>query len=402
MVTTQTGIEKILDKVQTNQERLVRGLNKLSVRPYFQSIPLDSRGSILIGPRGTGKTTFLLNQCKDNHKALYISLDSVYLQNISLYDLVEMAYHQGVREFYLDEVHFLMNWSLSVKSIYDSFPNAKIILSDSSSLALRLGVADLSRRFPKNQMKLLSFREFIFLKTQQSLPTFNPIEQYTKNGKIQLPPELDEWLDKNNVSKMFTEYLSEGMRPFFLEGRYKDRILNVIEKTIYYDVPYFIPSIQQNHLNSLKSILDYLANSAIPTINIQNICTQWEMGKEKVYELLEVLQQTGMIQIIYNTKTPKGNSKGDKIFFQDCSFYAALGGNLGSMREAYFCNILQSAGYKVITSKNEEEYDFLADSIRFEIGGKNKSAKKSDVVVKDFLDGVYKKEWPLWIFGFMW
>jgi predicted AAA+ superfamily ATPase len=391
-----------LDKQIKKQERLVNQLQELVLRPHFKGIKLSDRGDILIGPRGTGKTTYLISQTSLSDKCLYLSLDDLKILNENLFDLIEEAYNQGFRHFFLDEVHFYPQWSMVVKNVYDAFPKIKLTLSDSSSLILRQGNADLSRRFPKTHLPLLSFREFIFLKLNIELPIYNPIENYIQKKKLTLPAPLHSFIENENINKLFLDFIDFGQRPFFKEGKYQERIENIIEKTVYTDIPYFVPSLNENHIGTLKSILGHLATATIPTINIQSFCNQWEIGKDKVYELLKVLEASGLIQVIYNTETPKGTSKGDKILFQDCSFYNALGGNLGNRREAYFASSLSSAGYKVLTSKNEVEGDFRVKDILFEIGGKNKSIKKSDIVVKETLDQVYSKEWPLWIFGFLW
>lgn len=394
--------QDLLEKMQQKQSRLVKEFLTEKMRPCFASIDLQSRGTILIGPRGTGKTTLLLNEVKENKHSLYLSLDDLTIQNTNLLELVELAYDQGLKYLLLDEVHNRMNWSFEVKNIYDSFPKLKILLSDSSSLILRASNADLSRRFPKSKMPYLSFREYIYFKTEELLPIFDPLEKIKSDSEIKLPTEIENFRKKHNMNKLFADYLDQGQRPFLVEERYKERILNLIEKTIYADIPYFVPSIHKTHLATLKSIVSYLANSAIPTLNIQNLCNQWSIGKDKAYELIHVLESAGIIQIIYNTLTPKGSSKGDKIFFQDCSFYDALDGEKGNRQEAYFCSVLQSAGYKVITSDDEKKGDFEVNNLIFEIGGKNKSKKQADIVLREFQDDLYRNQWPLWVIGFMW
>lgn len=394
--------ESILDYFKKKQERLLNDQNFSFMRPYFVDMDMSARGNLLIGPRGTGKTTFLISMLKKKKEGLYLSLDDLKILNENLFDLVELAYNEGMRNLFLDEVHYYKNWSQYVKNIYDSFPKLNIILSDSSSLILRMGTGDLSRRFPKSTMPLLSFREYIFFKKSILLPKMDPIKLYKGKDKIQLPKEIKQFIQSENINKIFLEFLEQGQRPFFIEGKYPERIENIIEKTIYSDIPYFLPSLQKNHLNGLKSIISYLANATIPTINIQNLCNQWEMGKDKVYELLSVLEASGITQIIYNTATPKGSSKGDKILFQDCSFYPVLGSHKGNRREAYFASTLKSAGYSVITSSDEEKGDYVVDKILFEVGGHKKVAKKSDIVIKETLDDIYSKEWPLWVLGFLW
>lgn len=394
--------DSTLEYFKKKQERLLNDQRVTLVRPYFVDIDMSSRGNLLIGPRGVGKTTFLISILKETKDGLYLSLDDLKILNENLFELIELAYNEGIRTLFLDEVHYYEKWSQYIKNIYDSFPNLKIILSDSSSLILRMGAGDLSRRFPKSIMPLLSFREYIFFKTNLLLPKMDPLKLYKKERKIQFPKEIRQFIQSENINKMFLEFLEYGQRPFFIEGKYSERIENIIEKTIYSDIPYFLPNIHKNHLNGLRSIVSYLAEATIPTVNIQNLCNQWEIGKDKVYELLFVLEATGVIQIIYNTTTPKGSSKGDKILFQDCSIYSMFGAHKGNRREAYFVSALRSAGYSVITSKDEEKGDYIVDKILFEVGGHKKKAKKSDIVIKETLDDVYSTEWPLWILGFFW
>lgn len=395
-------IQELLNSAKRKQHRLVKDLALHTQRPYFEQIDIESRGNILIGPRGTGKTTYLLSKLALVDDGLYLSLDDLQLMNEDLFELIETAYNQGVRNLFLDEVHYYNNWSQKIKNLYDSYPKLKIVLSDSSSLILRLATADLSRRFPKVQMPLLSFREYIYFRTKILLPIFDPLKLLKSKNKIILPQEIEMFQQAKNINQLFLDFLDFGQRPFFVERKYSERIENILEKTIFTDIPYFLPSFQKNHLNGLRSIVGHLATSAIPTVNIQNLCNQWELGKDKVYELLSVLEASGVIQIVYNTPSPKGSSKGDKIFFQDCSFYSALGGHHGNRREAYFVSALRFAQYKVLTFKDEEHGDYSVNDILFEVGGKGKKIKKADIVIKETLDGVYLREWPLWVFGFLW
>lgn len=395
-------INEVLTNAKRKQQRLVKELGVDTQRPYFEQIDIESRGNLLIGPRGTGKTTYLISQLAAIDNGLYLSLDDLQLLNEDLFELVEVAYDQGVRVLFLDEVHYYNNWSQLIKNLYDSFPKLKIILSDSSSLILRLATADLSRRFPKLSMPLLSFREYIYFRTKVLLPTFDPLKSIKGKNKIILPKEIEQFRLAKNINQLFLDFLDFGQRPFFVEKKYSERIENIIEKTIFSDIPYFLPSFQKNHLNGLRSIVAHLATSTIPTVNIQSLCNQWEIGKDKVYELLSVLEASGIIQIVYNTPSPKGSSKGDKIFFQDCSFYAALGGHHGNRREAFFVSALRFAKHVVLTSKDEEHGDYLVEQVLFEVGGKGKRIQKADIVIKETLDDIYAKEWPLWIFGFLW
>lgn len=395
-------VKEVLSNAKKKQQRLIKELITNTSRPYFAQINMESRGNLLIGPRGTGKTTYLISQLAQIENGLYLSLDDLQLLNEDLFALIELAHSEGIGVLFLDEVHYYDRWSQKVKNLYDSYPKLKIVLSDSSSLILRLAAADLSRRFPKVYMPLLSFREYIYFRTKSVLPLFDPLKFFRNKKKIVLPKEIEQFRQSKNINQLFLDFLDFGQRPFFIEKKYPERIENIIEKTIFSDIPYFLPSFQRGHLNALRSIVAHLATATIPTVNINSLCNQWEIGKDKVYELLSVLEASGVIQIVYNTLSPKGASKGDKIFFQDCSFYHALGGHLGNRRESYFVSTLRFARYTVLTSKDEEYGDYVVDQVLFEIGGKGKKIKKADIVVKETLDDIYDKEWPLWVFGFLW
>ncbi len=391
-------LSQLLEEIKLDQKRLISEFLIPPFRPAFEVIDISSRGTLLLGPRGVGKTTFLLLLCQRDEGSIYLSLDNLRLANINLFYFCEYIYLSGYRTLLLDEVHFRQQWAIEVKSIYDSFPKLKIIISDSSTLILKQGNADLSRRFPISKIPLLSFREFILFKRKILLPKFDPIKGDS------LPTEYVKFEKENpgQLNRLFSEFLDFGQRPIFLEGRYEDRIKNIIDKILFTDIPYFLPQIEASHLSALRGMIQYLASSAVPTLNISSLTSQWEIGKHKVYELLYVIKEASVINIVYNNQSPKAFSKGDKILFTDCSFYHALGSNIGNRRESYFVSTLCMKGYEVYSSKNEEEFDFQVKKIRFEVGGIGKKKKKSDIVIQENLDIKSVDRWPLWIVGCLW
>jgi len=74
------------------------------------------RAVVLTGPRGVGKTTFLLYHI-NKKRILYLSADSPIIAGISLYDLVKGIFLIGYEGVIIDEVHFAKEWSLHVKGI---------------------------------------------------------------------------------------------------------------------------------------------------------------------------------------------------------------------------------------------------------------------------------------------
>ena len=94
-------------------------------RYLYDDVQWDSRLIGIVGPRGIGKTTLMLQYIKEelNRKeALYVSADDLFFANHSLYDLAEDFYQHNGKHLFIDEIHKYPEWSPTLKNIYDSFP----------------------------------------------------------------------------------------------------------------------------------------------------------------------------------------------------------------------------------------------------------------------------------------
>ncbi|MBL4818352.1 MAG: ATP-binding protein [Deltaproteobacteria bacterium] len=176
---------------------------------------------------------------------------------------------------------------------------------------------------------------------------------------------------------------------------------NTVDKIIHSDIPHFLPEVRESHLNLMRHIIGYLATSPIPTLNIDNLAKTWSVGKLTVYNLLAVMEDTSLIQIIRHEGLKKGKSKGGKIFFADPSLYAAFHGQLGNIREAYFCMQMRKLGLTPECPKDDSQYDFKAGNKTFEIGGRSKKAKQADFVIRDDIDMPSGRVIPLWYLEFL-
>jgi len=385
----KVNLNDLIEHIELNQERLLSFLPK-KLRLYFEKIELNERGILIYGPRGVGKTTFLLSRMPEDF--LYFSADNPLISSVSLYELGNKAFLKGYRGIIVDEVHFINKWSQHVKALYDAFPNKSIWLSDSSSLILRVGSFDLSRRFLKIHVPLLSFREFVHLKSDITFPIIDPFNY--KKG------EISDIVKKYNVLKFFNDYTSQGTRPIFLEGNFQEKMKNILEKTLYNDLPFFLPTIKDSYLRLMSAVIGLLVSSKVPTLNVESMCKNWGVGKEKFYQLLELLRATDVVNIIRKPHDKKVYSKGEKIFMYDPSFYHVYNGELGNFREAYVAFALGEIE-PVYTSPEERECDFIWKGKKIEVGGKHKKAKSSDYILSDELDFPVKNRVPLWMLGLM-
>ncbi len=385
------NLEEVITLVEETHQRLKLSLPE-RIRPFYDSVEIDKvRTALVYGQRGAGKTTFLLHRSKDK-PFLYLSADNPLVLAYPLYEVVREVFKRGYEGIIIDEVHLAKDWSLHLKALYDDYPDRYIWASGSSSLLIKKGVADLSRRFVQIRIPLMSFREFLHLKIgilPEPVDIFNVKEENLKLVR------------KINILRLFREYISSGTRPIFFEGEYCSRIQGIIEKTIFYDIPFYLPSIQGNHLRLMNAVIGHIISSPIPTVNISKLCSEWHIGKEKLYQLLSIMEGVELLRIVRRKGDKSVYSKGAKMLINDPSVYYCFNGNLGTAREALVVFTL-SERYEVYASPKEEDYDYLVDGKKIEVGGKKKDTKSADFVISDDLELPVRNRLPMWLLGMVW
>jgi len=396
--------ERTIHEIETAMNRRIVSL-PARIRPLTREYGVFPSGSafpralLLTGSRGVGKTTFLLHHARES-RMLYFSADNPMLAGKPLYETVKsmfMAGHEGV---IVDEVHFARDWSLHLKALHDDFPAHRIWACDSSTLVLRAGFGDTSRRYVPIRMPLLSFREFLFLETGVDYPVYDPF-----NGTARLPVEPTP-----AILGFFRKYRSSGTRPFYAEGNFEERMLAVLDKTLYSDVPFFLSNITDGNLRLMKAITGTLAASAIPRLQVRSLCADWGIGAEKLYQILDAMESVGVLRIIRTENDTKAKSAGDKLFFADPAFYSVLRVNTGTAREALVASLCADAGWTVETTRDDSTGDFVVtrpsargvQKLKIEVGGVSKKIKSADFVIRDDIDYPAANAVPMWLLGMGW
>ena len=161
-----------MEHLYETMQRLLNNTTSSFLRYSYNDINWNNRMFGLVGPRGVGKTTLFLQRIKKEHGAhgaLFVSADDIYFADHTLFGTAEALYKQGVKHFYIDEVHKYGRWSQELKAMYDSFPELHVYFTGSSVLDIEKGEADLSRRAPRYLMQGLSFREFLAMRYEVNI-----------------------------------------------------------------------------------------------------------------------------------------------------------------------------------------------------------------------------------------
>lgn len=392
------------------QTKLLKSIQQSRKRLFMKKINWNVRLLGITGARGTGKTTILLQRLADegepDTKHLYISADHVRVQALGIYEIAANFFKLGGQSIFIDEIHKFTNWTQEIKSIYDAFPAAKIRFSGSSTLALQSGISDLSRRAVLYPLNGLSFREYLFFAEGIEAPLLTL--PYLLEKHFELAKDI---LGKGTILGYFRDYIDHGVYPYFLEGitEYLPRMLNILEKIFYEDIPSSI-GIKTTNISVIKRILWLVATSQPFTPNIEKISRDLNISKEYVYIYLDALERarllTGLLPADSGYRVVR---KPAKIYLENTNLLKALVGNIGieamqgTLRETFFAQQIRGSGSVIsITIKG----DFIVDKkYLFEVGGRSKDrsqieAQENSYIAKDDIEIGYQNVVPLWLFGF--
>ncbi len=398
--------------LQAIYHRLVNALDIETKRYLYPSFNLDNRLIGLVGPRGAGKTTLMLQYIKENvnlHSALYFSADNIYFSSTSLFECIQKQYEtEAVKLFFIDEAHKYTGWSQELKNIYDSFPDVTVVFSGSSSMNLVKGAYDLSRRGIMHRLHGMSFREYLNFTTGSDFAAVDFDTLITDRRQL-----AAEFAALPKLKGHFQEYLRYGYYPFILESKnlYFEKLGNIIEKTIFEDIAGYY-KLKTVNLHLFKQILNYLSSIPPGEINAHNLAKTLSLDSKTAMYYLTILQETGLVRLIFTDKTGSALiRKPAKVFIDNTSLLYGINetfsrrANQGTVRELFFISMLQNSGENVFYSKNAGDY--LCRDIVFEIGGQNKKGKQirnstgTAFLVKDDQLHATAGSIPLWLFGFL-
>ena len=369
------------------------------VRSFHDSINWKNRLIGLLGQKGVGKSTMILQHIKLYDKideSLYVQADDFYFAGHRIYDLALMFFQRGGKRLYIDEIHKYKGWTTEIKMIYDQLPLLQVVYSGSSILDLKKGAkADLSRRTIEYTMPVLSFREYLLL--------FHQIESEVYSLEQILNHEVSVPMLKHPLP-LFRDYLASGYYPFAMDYGFWQRMEQVVAQTIESDIAQYA-DLKASTARKLKQMLCVISTLAPYKPNADNLARELSVSKNNVPDYLVYLERAGMIGMLRDdTVGMRALGKIEKVYIDNPSLMTVLAGghpDVGNIRETFFYNQMRVKN-KLFASRQS---DFEIEKYTFEIGGKNKGQKQIDnlpcgYIVKDDIEIGHGNIVPLWMFGF--
>lgn len=366
-------------------------------RYIYKQISWDSRLFGLVGPRGVGKSTMILQYIKEHRadrRMFYVAADHLYFSSHTLVDLVDEFAKEGGEQIFIDEIHKYENWSRELKQIHDSHPDLKIGFTGSSVLDIYKGFADLSRRAPMFMMQGLSFREYLALFHQIEVPAYSLDDILGHKAQI---------AGVTHPLPLFRDYLQRGYYPFSDESDFEIRLRQVVNQTMEVDIPVYA-AMTASTGRKLKRLLAVIAQSVPFKPVMDSIANIVGVSRNVLPDYFLYMEQAGMIgQLRDDTGGIRGVGKVEKVYLDNTTLAYLMGGtstDIGNIRETFFYNQMRVTT-DVISSRIS---DFQIGRRTFEVGGKKKGKKQitdteEGYVVRDDIEFGTGNIIPLWAFG---
>jgi uncharacterized protein len=317
--------------------------------PFYQNI-LDvsvRRAIVLMGPRRVGKTVMIYHSIRalldsgiDGQNILYVSLETPIYTGLSLEHI--LSYFQELFEHsresklfvFFDEIQYLRNWEVHLKSLVDSFASYRFVATGSAAAALKLKSTESGAgRFSDYVLPPLTFAEYLMFIGRES----ELIKITTSSNE---PENEYSALNIEALNQEFVNYLNFGGYPeaVFSEtirqdpGQYIKS--DIIDKVLLRDLPslYGINDIQE--LNRLFTTLAYNSGNEV---SLENLCQSSGVAKNTIKRYLEYLEAAFLIRrverIDQNAKRFK-RAMCFKVYLTNPSMRAALFGQIDADSDA--------------------------------------------------------------------
>lgn len=303
-----------------------------------------NRAIILMGPRRVGKTVMVyhavdrLLQEQDAKSILYLSLETPIYTGLSLEKILNLFLDEFGHKrnsnliIFFDEIQYLRDWEVHLKSLVDSFPTFKFIATGSAAAALRLKSRESGAgRFTEFMLPPLTFAEYLkFIGKEDELINNSDIETGLPYSAINI----------DLLNAEFVNYLNYGGYP---EAVFSDAIRrdssryiksDIVDKVLLRDLPslYGISDIQE--LNRLFTTLAYNTGNEV---TLEALSQSSGVAKNTLKRYLEYLEAAFLIKCIHRIdENAKHFTRATsfKVYLTNPSMRAALFGYVDTDSEA--------------------------------------------------------------------
>jgi uncharacterized protein len=392
-----------LEFFQQLHKSLLESPKETIKRELMDRIDWDQRLISIKGFRGVGKTTFLLDYIKKNHRnsndVLYINLNNFYFTKRKISSFADEFAKRGGKILILDQIQKYPEWSEDLRKCMDEIPELQIIFTSSPVLRVTEGNPDLEGIAKIYHLEGLSFREYLNHQAGTTFKTYSLDEILKDHIKI-----AKQVVNEVRPLAYFDDYLDHGYFPYYMEAPnfYTNKLLKNVNLALEIDVPY-INQIEFKYLSKLRKLLHIIASETPFTPNVSKLAASVETSRATVMNYLRYLKNARLINLLYANGNGDDDQmkKPDQVYIHDTNLLHAIAPNNNdnlTMRRTFFYN---QVGYKYQLASSSEA-DFCIDGkYKFNVGGRKLTAQGDLYAASDVIEIGEGNKIPLWLFGFL-
>ncbi|HAE23949.1 MAG TPA: AAA family ATPase [Prevotellaceae bacterium] len=354
------------------------------------------------GPRGVGKTSFLLQYIKlhfnpQSERCLYISMSSFYFQGCSLVKFAGEFVKRGGRVLVIDQIYKQEGWRDMICECYHTYPQLNIIYSTTTVEQAEAKDHEINTLSKCYFLHGFSLREYINQQTHENLPRvtleevlFNT-EQVQKNILMKVRP----WIYLQN-------YLHHGYYPFYQESyNFTERLLKNLNAMIEIDI-LFIKQIDIKYLTRLKQLLYLLTVNQNNSPNVSYLAKEIQTSRATVMNYMNSLEDARLIHQIYKSGA-NGPKKPARILLHNTNLLYALLNDTPreqDIMETFFTN---SVWRHHTVESGQKPGIFIVNNHKICVCNKtDKRRKDNDLLYARYNCEVsHNGDIPIWLFGFI-
>ena len=382
---------------------LIEQTNAPVRRALMDSIDWNYRMIGIKGPRGVGKTTFLLQYAKENfepgmRQCLYVNMNSFYFQGRGLVDFADEFYRGGGQVLLVDQAFKLPDWRQELCACYRRFARLRIVYTTSSVETADEQADELTQISRCYVLHGFSFREFVNLQTGGNLAAYSLDEILHDHERI-----LKAILPKVRPWQYFQDYLHHGYYPFYLESRnFTENLLKAMNMMIEVDI-LFIKQIELKYLSRIKKLLYLLASDGAASPNVSSLAAAIGTSRATVMNYLKNLEEARLINLVYREGEAFPKKPATVMLHDTNLMYAVYNPSLSEQHimECFFVNSLWRH-HAVHRGKRDGVYrvDGLKDIC---VCDKRRRMKTDESLYYARYNAEVGRgrEIPIWLFGFL-
>jgi predicted AAA+ superfamily ATPase len=320
----------------------------------FSALVLDARvrrAVVLIGPRRVGKTVMLkhlvaelLSQGVAGADILFMSLDTPLYSGRSLESLVQLfadLQQHPIRPpaakplwVLFDEIQYLKDWEIHLKSLVDSYPHIRFVASGSAAAALRMKSRESGAgRFTEFVLPPLTFAEYLRFSGHEAAlirEAQEPTEQALAYRTTNIQDLNTEFVNYLNYGAFPEAVMNSSVRSN--PGRFLRQ--DIVDKVLLKDLPSLYGIGDTQELNRFFNVLAFNTGNEV---SLEALSKHSGISKAKLSDYLEYLEAAYLIRRVHridDSALRLQRARTFKVYLTNPSIRAALFGFVNEDDEA--------------------------------------------------------------------